>query len=299
MMKILIGYDGLPGADAALDDLKRAGLPREAQALIVSVADPLIAPGTANYGFVEEALKTRRVTTSIMMVQKETARVLLEAKAFTTKAGERVRSYFPDWHVRSQVLTGPPATELIRSADEWKPDLVVVGSHKHSLAGRIILGSVSRKIVTDSNHSVRVTRDLLERDAFDPLRIMIGVDGSCEARHAVNAVGHRVWPYGAEVRIVLVEQGNTAAAAHSMIEWAKEELSVIGLKVSFAIEKGEPRRVLISEAQKWQADAIFVGGRRFANALERFRLGSVATSLVINAPCTVEVVRSHSLAQTA
>lgn len=299
MMKILIGYDGLPGADAALDDLKRAGLPREAQALIVSVADPLIAPGTANYGFVEEALKTRRVTTSVMMVQKETARVLLEAKAFTTKAGERVRSYFPDWHVRSQVLTGPPATELIRSADEWKPDLVVVGSHKHSLAGRIILGSVSRKIVTDSNHSVRVTRDLLERDAFDPLRIMIGVDGSCEARHAVNAVGHRVWPYGAEVRIVLVEQGNTAAAAHSMLEWAKEELSVIGLKVSFAIEKGEPRRVLISEAQKWQADAIFVGGRRFTNALERFRLGSVATSLVINAPCTVEVVRSHSLVQTA
>lgn len=292
-MKILIGYDGLPGADAALDDLKRAGLPREAQALIVSVADPLIAPGTANYGFVEEALKTRRVTTSVMMVQKETARVLLEAKAMGTKASERVRSYFPDWHVRSQVLTGPPAAELLRIAREWKPDLIAVGSHKHSLAGRIILGSVSRKIVTDSNRSVRVTRDVLERNAFDPLRIMIGVDGSSEARYAVNAVGHRVWPYGTEVRIVLVESNGeiTALAAHRMIEWAKKELGVIGLKVSFAIEKGDPRRVLVSEAQKWQADAIFVGGRRFTSALERFRLGSVATSLVTNAPCTVEVVR--------
>src|SRR6185503_18537287 len=36
-MKILIGYDGSPCADAALDDLRRAGLSREAQAIILSV----------------------------------------------------------------------------------------------------------------------------------------------------------------------------------------------------------------------------------------------------------------------
>ena len=34
MMKILLGYDGSKSADAALHDLKRAGLPAEAQALI-------------------------------------------------------------------------------------------------------------------------------------------------------------------------------------------------------------------------------------------------------------------------
>ena len=37
MMKILLGYDGSESADAALHDLKRAGLPDEAEALIVSV----------------------------------------------------------------------------------------------------------------------------------------------------------------------------------------------------------------------------------------------------------------------
>ena len=41
-MKILIGYDGSASADAALDDLRRAGLPREAEALIVSVGDMLM-----------------------------------------------------------------------------------------------------------------------------------------------------------------------------------------------------------------------------------------------------------------
>ena len=43
-MKILIGYDGSESADAALDDLRRAGLPRETETLIVSVAEVLMQP---------------------------------------------------------------------------------------------------------------------------------------------------------------------------------------------------------------------------------------------------------------
>jgi very-short-patch-repair endonuclease len=41
-MRVLITYDGSAHADAALADLRRAGLPREAEALLVSVADGLV-----------------------------------------------------------------------------------------------------------------------------------------------------------------------------------------------------------------------------------------------------------------
>jgi nucleotide-binding universal stress UspA family protein len=77
-----------------------------------------------------------------------------------------------------------------------------------------------------------------------------------------------------------------------MVDWAENELRVIGLNVSVAIDKGDPQRVLIHHAQKWDADAIFVGGRRFSSAFERFRLGSVATGLVTKAHCSVEVARN-------
>ena len=77
-----------------------------------------------------------------------------------------------------------------------------------------------------------------------------------------------------------------------MVQWAENELSVIGLNVSVAIEKGDPQGVLIHHAHKWDADSIFVGGRRFSGALERFRLGSIATGLVTKAPCSVEVARN-------
>lgn len=176
-----------------------------------------------------------------------------------------------------------------------------------------MLGSVSKKVVTDSHHSVRVVRGTVKQNGSLPPKIMIGVDGSPEAEQAVRAVGMRVWPDATEVRIIAVDDGTapprissvlpTAAmirssnekvseAARMMVEWAENELRAIGLHVSVAIEKGDPQRVLIEEARKWDANSIFVGGRKFSGAIERFRLGSVSTALVTNAHCSVEVVRS-------
>ena len=251
-----------------------------------------------------------------MLAQKQTERVLLEAKAFTSIASERVRSYFPGWDVRAEVLAGEPSQELIRKADEWKPDLVVVGSHGHSALGGIILGRVSKKVVTDSRHSVRVTRGPVLNVPSQPLRLVIGVNGSVQAEQAVRAVGKRAWPDGTEVRIMAVDDGTspagiarvlpttaalirdhnqeTALAAHRMVEWAENELSVVGLNVSVRLYKGDPQRVLLHEAQKWNADSIFVGGRRFSSAFERLQLGSVATALVTKAHCSVEVVRNSN-----
>ncbi|HEY6121170.1 MAG TPA: universal stress protein [Pyrinomonadaceae bacterium] len=85
---------------------------------------------------------------------------------------------------------------------------------------------------------------------------------------------------------------DSAIAARKMVEWAENELRIIELNVSVAIEKGDPQRVLIEEAQKWDANSIFVGGRKFSGAIERFRLGSVSMALVTKAHCSVEVVRS-------
>ena len=48
-MKIMIGYDGSPHADAALADLGRAGLPRKVEAMVLSVSEEWI-PAPAGLG---------------------------------------------------------------------------------------------------------------------------------------------------------------------------------------------------------------------------------------------------------
>jgi len=296
MIKILIGHDGSQSADAALVDLQRAGLPVEAEALIVSVADVMMVPETPAYELAGEALMSRRVTAGLVYAQRETERVLKEAEEFANRAKDQVRSYFPHWNVRAETLAGSAAFELISKADEWRPDLIVVGSHGRSAVSRFILGSVSKKVVTDSDHSVRVSRGDLEKDLNEPSKLIIGVDASAEAEQAVRAVGSRVWPYGTEVQIIAVDDGSSPMFKHTagrMVAWAENALSLIGLKTSVVWDKGDPRRVLIDRAQAWDADSIFVGGRRFNSALERFQLGSVATALVTKAHCSVEVVRNQ------
>jgi nucleotide-binding universal stress UspA family protein len=301
MMKILIGHDGSQSADAALVDLRRAGLPDEAEALVVSVADVIMVPATSAYELAGDALMSRRVSSSLVHAQRQTARILDDAKDFASGARDRVRSYFPRWSVRAETLAGSPASELISTAKKWEPDLIVVGSHGHSAISRFILGSVSKKLVTDSDHSVRVSRGDIEKDLNTPPKLVIGVDGSTEAEQAIRAAGSRVWPSGTEVRIIAVDDGSSGyndelpMAAGQMVAWAENGLSEIGLKVSVVMEKGDPRRVLIDQAKAWDADSIFVGGRRFNSALERFQLGSVATALVTKAHCSVEVVRNRPI----
>ena len=314
MMKILIGHDGSQTADAALIDLQRAGLPHDAEALIVSVADIMMVPATPSYELAAQGPMSRRVTSGLVYAQRQTELVLKEANEIVSRATDKVRSYFPGWNIRTETLAGSAAFELISKANEWKPDLIVVGSHGRSAVSRFILGSVSKKVVTDSDHSVRVSRGNIERDVNKPPKVVIGVDGSTEAEHAIRSVGSRVWPRGTEVRIVTVDDSvstrrithilptaaeiigssneEAATKAKQMAEWAAEELRVIGLNVSVVQEKGDPRRVLIDQARDWDADSIFVGGRRFSSALERFQLGSVATALVTKAHCSVEVARS-------
>jgi nucleotide-binding universal stress UspA family protein len=308
--KVLIAYDGSAYADAALDDLRRAGLPGEAEALIVTVGDGLVSTSSPLAEVAGTALTSRRVTSAIAVAREQSARLLAEARGFAAYARERVLSHFPGWEVRTRVLEGSPSWELLQEAERWRPDLVVVGSQGRSALARFFLGSVSKRLATESPTSVRVVRRAAEKSGVEPPRIMIGVDGSPGAERAVRSVGRRVWPEGTEVRIVTVDDGvpptgilpaaaamlkdgneEAVAKARRMAEWAAEELRAIGLRVSVAIEKGEPRRVLVGEARKWGADSIFVGGRGFGGAVERLLLGSVSTALVTKAHCSVEVVR--------
>lgn len=313
-MKVMIAYDGSAHADAALDDLRRAGLPREAEALIVTVSDSLVSASSSMAEIAGTALTSRRVTSAIAVAKEQAARLLIEARGFATEARRRVLSYFPDWEVRTEVLEGSPSRELLRKAESWRPDLIVVGSQGRSALGRFFLGSVSKALATNARSSVRVGRRGVEESDEAPPRIIVGVDGSHGAARAVRAVGVRAWPDGTEVRLIVVDDGNGPTQiddirptleelytgcnegppvnARLMAEVARVVLRDEGLNASVVIRKGDPRRVLIDEAREWAADSIFVGSHGADRSDERSGLGGVSAALVTNATCSVEVVRA-------
>ena len=137
-MKILIAYDGSESSDAALEDLKSAGLPKTAEATVVSLADVFLPP--PNNEEVDSS-SGMTVPASVRRAYERAEHEVKKAESMARRASEQVQKCFPEWHVRHQALADSPAWALIRMADEWKADLIVVGAHGHSvLGGRVILG---------------------------------------------------------------------------------------------------------------------------------------------------------------
>jgi nucleotide-binding universal stress UspA family protein len=309
--KILIAYDGSACADAALYDLHRAGLPREAEATVISVAETWLPhPPPSSYEIVESVFVEDSAAGTEKASEGESA-ALADAQALATEAVKTVRSSFPDWNIRAVAQFGSPASELLARADEWEPDLIVVGSHGRSAIGRLFLGSVSHKIVTEARCSVRIARGQPnKRDS--PARIVIGVDGSPGSAEAARAAAARTWPARSEVRLIAVFDTVTPTMAGNFIppvvQWVEEEnLATIErarkiaesleeqfrsakLSVSSIVKPGDPKRVLVQEAEGWEADCIFVGARGLSR-IDRFLLGSVSAAVAGRAHCSVEVVR--------
>lgn len=298
-MKILIGYDGSECADAALADLKRAGLPDETDANLVTVAEVWMPPPPPSSYEIVEASRDLHSAAELQLRYAKSSHTMTEANQLALRASDRLRKDFPTWNVQTEATIGSPAWELIMKADEWKPDLLVVGSHGRSAVGRLVLGSISQKVLSEARCSVRVARG---RDVSSeaPVRIIIGMDDSQDAKMAVAEVASRVWPRGSQAELVTAveslelqidEPESEVSRIRAIHDAAEVRLREAGLNVLSLIDEGNPKQLLVEEAERFRADCIFVGAKGHSR-LERFLLGSVSSAVAARAHCSVEVARN-------
>jgi nucleotide-binding universal stress UspA family protein len=308
-MKLLIAYDGSSSADIALDDLPRAGLPAKTDAIVISVADiivppePSLGPGMADPSFGEpssKVVKTRR---------EQISHALEEARGWASRASEKLRRLFPGWKVSTEACGHSPAWIIIEKADEWKPDLIVLGSHNRSALGRLFLGSISQTVLAEARSSVRIARERLAKEP-SPVQIIIGVDGSPGAALAAAEVTKRTWPPDSKAFLLVVKDRSMTTAwdwmegafkdehtwMQSILGNASETLQAAGLTVSEIVKTGDPKVVLVEEAKRLKADCIFLGARGLRR-LQRLLLGSVSSAVAARAPCSVEIVRPPQAAE--
>ena len=313
-MKILIAYDGSQCAEAALEDLKNAGLPREAEARVITLADVILPPPIN-----EEVDNTfpMYVPAGVRLAHARAEHEVREAESLAKGAGEKIKKSFPMWEVSYEALADSPAWAIIRIADEWKADLIVIGARGHSvLGGRLILGSVSQRVAYEAGCSVRIARGV-EKDVEFPRKLVIGMDNSPDCHAAVEAVSRREWPIGTQVRLVsvfdtvmLVPLDRAQPAAMRWIEVGEPDtwdqvrqifqpsvlkLQAEGLNAAVMIRRGNPKDEVIEEAETWGADCIFVGAKG-TRGIDRLLLGSVSSAVSARARCSVEIVRTAKAA---
>jgi len=282
-MKILIGYNGSQIAEAALYDLKKAGLPEDAEVVILSVAEVWLPPENID-----------------------------EAKILAHGAQAQLEKEFPMWKIKIEISYGSPAQEILSKAEELGSDLIVIGeSRQHLCDGNLFLHSTSHKILDGAKCSVRITRGKLSAEKM-PSRIIVGFDGSDGARAAVEEVASRSWGEQSEVHLVLVADCTVPSSIgrfvapmsgsfsemkivrqqmEKLAEAPLRKLKNAGLKSVLSVGEGNPKSVLTELAERWNADSIFVGPNSVGNSFARYLLGSVSASVAARAHCSVEVVR--------
>lgn len=150
------------------------------------------------------------------------------------------------------------------------------------------------------------------------MKILLPVDASPYSAEAVRAVATRPWPAGSTVRVLssveipgpppvgemMYDAGASLALRQQGIKKANQltkrvvhTLTAAGLEAEAVVRDGDPRSVIVDEAEAWKADLIVVGSHGYTG-IKKLLLGSVAQSVVSHASCSVEVVRSKAAKKT-
>jgi nucleotide-binding universal stress UspA family protein len=307
MKTILIGYDGSPCAEAAIEQLGLAGLPGNLEVIVMSVADVWLPSSPDNL----EPAFPDPIPKSVRAAREHGLQAVEAAKALAKGAEEKLRALYPGWSVKAQACADSPGWALVTNAASCRADLVVVGSHGRGVLERFFLGSVSQRVAAEAVCSVRIVRE--RRRAKDsPLRLLVAVDGSDDSLQALESVIARAWPKSTEVRLATVidpcletslawspdfagqwliehDQGLEEGMCRRLEAWSAK-VAHAGLDAETAIIRGDPKHVLLKMAEAWGADAIFVGARGLQHG-KRLALGTTASSVAARAHCTVEIVR--------
>ena len=289
LRRILIGHDGSQASNAAIRDLKGAGLPERMSATILTAVDTLIPPAAKAFGISGLSLKQLREVSAISIKRGRNS---------AETAAQALKAIFPRWTIRTEVREASPTQALIEKARSWNADLIAVGAHGHSHLGRF-MGSVSQLVLTQAPCSVRVGRRRINkgRDA----KILVAVDGSAGSERALEAVAGRTWPTNSQIAVISVlrpyeialrneKRYQVREAAGRVLEHFADRFREKLPKVSFRIAIGDPKFLISQEAAAWGADCIFVGARSLSSA-RRLWLGGVSMAIAARASCSVEVVR--------
>ncbi len=206
---------------------------------------------------------------------------------------------------------GTPYAEIVRRAEAWKADLIVVGSQGKTGVSRALLGSVAEHVVRIAHCQVLVSRPSLGSGV-----VMAATDLSDPSLPAVTAAAEEARRRGARLTVVHAMESSYAAYSAPAAALLGSTVAVpsaedrtqarewLGKALGDALRglgaEGEPLVVegsvvasVVQAVEERHADLLVIGthGR---TGISRLLLGSVAEKLVRLVHCSVLVARQSN-----
>jgi nucleotide-binding universal stress UspA family protein len=226
---------------------------------------------------------------------------------------QRVQGHLKERGIRAEihVRKGDPATEILRAADRFQPELIAMSSHGRSGPARWFLGSVAERVLRRARHPVLVANPGgLERtpaEADRPFRtILVPLDGSKRGAEILDLVEQVADAFDSEIVLLHVapettigaplampplETVPTEAEAAALVAPAQLRLEKAGRKVRTEVRFGHPAEQVLAAAADTGADLIAMATHGHSG-LERWVFGSVAEKVLRASPVPLLVKRT-------
>ena len=141
--KILVAYDGSPHSKEALNWAIDLSLMSQAQIMAVKVFE-------GNQMFMAAETGGTRFLEALEEMRREDARLMEEAAAIGESRGVKVTG---------EILQGNIAAEIIAFATRNHIDLIVTGTKGHGALAELLMGSVTRNLISLAHIPVLVVKD--------------------------------------------------------------------------------------------------------------------------------------------
>jgi len=275
--KILVCTDGSPDSEGAITAALHLAKATGSTVVLLEVIFYL-----AGYELQSpDALAPPMVNLELMQVMESAARERLETwKAEAAREGVTLSP---------RVRTGSSAYDgILEEAGETQPDLIIMGRHGYTGLTRLLMGSVTARVIGHSPcHVLVVPRGI----ALSFERLLIASDGSPFSEAAWNEALSLAKTMGSALIGVAVAASDrdipTATEAVRKMEAAAAEQ---GITLDTLIPQGRPEEGIVKAAEFKQTSLIILGSHG-RTGLKRLLMGSVAERVIGNAPCPVLVVK--------
>jgi nucleotide-binding universal stress UspA family protein len=147
--RIVIGFDGSPNAQRAVQLVARLEAPPDGRVTLVSVAE-ILTP--SSYGPAVGGIRST-ISREVRRINAEAATAAM--KALNRAVRELERS---GWRTRTELRTGEPLRELMAAVGTVDPQLLVVGARGTSGVRQLLLGSVADGVLNRSPVPVLLAR---------------------------------------------------------------------------------------------------------------------------------------------
>jgi nucleotide-binding universal stress UspA family protein len=288
-MKVLIATDGSENANQAASlfaRLPHTG-PLEVHVLTVIYMPPDDSGGLA-YSWLPEFIEA----------EEERARAGFAQIAAMFRSDEVVTNHL--------ICHGHVGHMITEEAKRLGVGLIVIGAQGHSAIARVLLGSTSDFVATQSTCSVLAVRPDRVADSQRPLRIAIAYDGSAPAEAALDEFMQTSWGRKCTVHVVHVlphasifsqagaeEIDAQRKAGLALVQTAAVKLRAVVDDVTTHVFDGTSIGEVITDfAERNQIDIVQLGdtGR---SALKQLFLGSVTQYVLRHAVCSVWITRTR------